>query len=99
MIITSYKDITIEDIIEWCQENGQVEWLKEKASETRPFKKYPRVKVDGKWTVDKTQEPKIVNQPISFIQIKLDFVNEFMPEIAPVKKEKKPTMYELIKNL
>jgi hypothetical protein len=30
MIITSYKDITIEDIIEWCQENGQVEWLKEK---------------------------------------------------------------------
>jgi hypothetical protein len=95
-MITSYKDLTIGDIIEWCQENGQVAWLKAKALEKRPFKKYPRIKVNGKWTVDKTQEPQVVEQPISFIQLKKDFVEEFLPDLAPEKKEKKPTMYELI---
>lgn len=95
-MITSYKDMTIEDIIEWCQENGQVKWLKEKAQEKRPFKKYPRIKVNGKWTTDKSQEPQVVEQPISFIQLKLDFVEEFLPDLAPEKKEKKPTMFELI---
>lgn len=33
---------------------------------------------------------------ITFIELKLAFVEKFMPEIAPKKKEKKPTMYELI---
>lgn len=95
-MITTYKDLKIGDIIEWCQENGQVKWLKEKAQEKREFKKYPRVKVNGKWTVDKTQEPEVVEQPISFIELKKDFAEEFLPDIAPKKKEKKPTMYELI---
>lgn len=36
---------------------------------------------------------------ISFIEIKLAFVNKFMPEIAPKAKEKKPSMYEIIANL
>lgn len=94
-----YKDLTIEDIIKWCQENNQVAWLKAKAAEKRPFKKYPRVKVDGVWTTDKTQEPKVEQRPISFIQLKIDFVEEFMPEIAPKKKPKQKTMYELIAEL
>jgi hypothetical protein len=97
--ITDYQSITIEDIIEWCKENNQVEWLKAKAAEKRPFKKYPRVKVDGKWKADKEQEPTIEERSISFIQIKMDFVNEFMPEIAPKKKEDKVSMYDLIKAL
>ena len=33
---------------------------------------------------------------ITFIELKLAFVNKFMPEIAPKKKEKKPSMYEII---
>jgi hypothetical protein len=91
-----YQTMTIEDIIKWCQENGQVKWLKAKAAEKRKFKKYPRVKVEGKWKADKTQEPVIEERSISFIQLKMDFVEEFMPEIAPKKKEDKVSMYELI---
>ena len=30
----NYKDMKIEDIIAWCQENNQVEWLKQAASKT-----------------------------------------------------------------
>ena len=36
---------------------------------------------------------------ITFIEIKLAFVDKFMPEIAPARKPKKPSMYELIANL
>jgi hypothetical protein len=98
MSITNYKDMKVEDIINWCVANNQVPWLQAKALETRPYKVYPKVKVDGKMKADKTQEPVIEQRPISFIQLKLDFVNEFFPELAPVK-EKKQTMYDLIKNL
>ena len=36
---------------------------------------------------------------ISFIELKLEFVRKFMPELAPKAKEKKPSMYELINSL
>lgn len=36
---------------------------------------------------------------ISFIEIRNAFVREFMPEIAPSAKPKKPSMYERIANL
>jgi hypothetical protein len=36
---------------------------------------------------------------ITFIEIKLAFAKQFMPEILPKAKEKKPTMYELIQAL
>lgn len=94
-----YKNMTIDDIIEWCQENGQVEWLKRKAAEKKPCKVYPRKVVDGKSVADKSQEPKIEKRPISFIQLKIDFVDKFMPEIAPEKKAKAPSFHDKIKNL
>ena len=94
-----YQTLTIQDIIDWCVKNNQVAWLKAKAAEEREFKKYPRVKVDGKWKTDKTQEPTIEKRPISFIQLKIDFVEKFMPEIAPKKQANKVTMYDLIKAL
>lgn len=94
-----YKNMGIDDIIEWCQENNQVEWLKKKANEKRACKVYPRIKVDGKSVADKNAEPKIEKRPISFIQLKIDFVDKFMPEIAPEKKAKEPTFYDKIKNL
>ena len=75
----NYKDMRIEDIIEWCKANKEVDWLKDTASKT--FVK------DGK------------ERRISFIELKLEFVKKFMPEIAPKAQAKKPTMYELIAKL
>lgn len=94
-----YKSITLDFIIEWCQANNQVDWLKATAEKKTPCKVYPRVKKDGKSVADKSQEPKEVMRPISFIQIKTEFVNTFMPEIAPKKKDAKPSMYDRIKAL
>lgn len=98
-----YEDITIEHIIDYCKENDKVTWLKNKAAEKVDYKVYPRVKKvneNGKTVsvADKTQEPTIKKEKISFIQIKKAFCEEFMPEKLPDKK-KKPTMYELIENL
>ena len=94
-----YKNMTIDDIIEWCQENGQTDWLKKKAAEKKPCKVYPRKVVEGKSVADKSAEPKIEKRPISFIQLKIDFVDKFMPEIAPEKKAKTPSFHDRIKNL
>jgi hypothetical protein len=94
-----YKNMTIDDIIDWCVANGETEWLKRKANEKKACKVYPRKKVDGKSVADKTAEPKVEKRPISFIQLKIDFVDKFMPEIAPEKKSKEPTFYDKIKNL
>lgn len=91
-----YMKMTIEDVIAWCQANGQVAWLKAKAQETREFKVYPKVKnEEGKMVVDKSQPYQIEMRPISFIQLKKDFVEQFMPEIAP-KATKKETMFDKI---
>lgn len=100
----TYQDMKIEDIIAWCKANNQVDWLKAEAAKTVPCKVYPRKKIitpEGKKisVADKDQAPKIENRPITFIQIKMDFVEKFMPELAPKKKEAKLTMYDLIKAL
>ena len=76
----NYKDMKIEDIIDWCKANSQVEWLKETASKTFSTE-------DGK------------ERRISFIELKLEFVKKFMPDIAPKSKPKKPSMYDLIAKL
>lgn len=94
----TYKSMTIEDIIAWCKQHDQVEWLKAECKKKTPYKVYPRVKVEGKSVVDKTAEPKIEMRPISFIQIKSDFVEQFMPELKP-KKVKKTTLYERVEAL
>ena len=90
-----YAKITIDDIIDYCKANGQVAWLKEVASRKVEYKVYPKVEKDGKMVSDKKATPSIEMRPISFIQIKLEFVNKFMPEIAP-KAEKKTSMYDKI---
>ena len=93
-----YKSMQITDIINWCVANNQTAWLKAKAAEKVPCKVYPKVMVNGKKVTDKTATPNTEMRPITFIQIKNDFVNKFMPELAP-KKVAKPTMYELIAQL
>ena len=91
-----YKSMKIEDIIAWCKANNQVDWLKAEATKKVPCKVYPKVVVDGKKVVDKKAEPTVEMRPITFIQIKNDFVNMFMPEIAPKKAPKAATMYDKI---
>lgn len=91
------KNIDINDIIKYCQEHNEVAWLKEIAATKVPYKVYPRIKVEGKWTTDKTAEPKVVMRPISFIQIKTAFLEKF--GLAAPKKAKEPTMYDIIKSL
>lgn len=93
-----YRDLKIEDIIEWCVEHKEVKWLKEKAKEQQEFEVYPKVEKDGKMVADKTQQPTKEMRPISFVQLKKDFAEKFMPEIAPSKKKKK-TMFDLIAEL
>lgn len=44
---------------------------------------------------DKTQEPKVEKKLITFVQLKMQFVERFMPDIMP-KAEKKETMYDII---
>lgn len=95
-----YKTLTIEEIIDWCKEHGEVAWLKETAAKKTMQKKYPKVKgEDGKYHADKKATPVIEEKPITFIQIKIAFCEKFMPEIMPEKKEKKVSMYDLIASL
>ena len=101
------KDVKIEDIIAWCQENGQVAWLKACAAEMVEQKVYPTVTYfdkDGKERTkqDKKAEPigtEMVKKP--YVSIKFEWVQKFFPELVAKKekKAKKPTMWEVIANL
>lgn len=94
-----YKNIDIHYIINYCKEQGPdaVAWLKKTAAKQVPYKVYPRTKVDGKSVADKSQEPRIEMRPISFVQIKTEFLEHF--KLAAPAKAKEPTMYDLIANL
>lgn len=99
-----YQTMSIEEIIEWCKDNGEVAWLKKEAAKKVECKVYPRKTVineKGKKVskADKSQTPKIEKRPISFIQLKNNFVDKFMPEIRPVAQAAEPTMYDKIKAL
>lgn len=90
----NYKDMKIEDIIDWCKENGQdkVDWLKEFVATPIPSKdkkKNPILNEDG---------TPVTHTP-TFIEIKLAFCDKYMKEIAPKRKPKKPSMYDLIAKL
>ena len=97
----NYKTMTIEDIIKYCVDNDQVEWLKTAAAKEIEIKVYPKktyIDKNGKERTkgDKTQEPIGTKKTkISFVELKNAFCEEFMPEIAP-KKEKKASMYDII---
>lgn len=98
----AYKDWKIEDIIAWCKENNQVEWLKATAATTTKhpiYPKKPNVSKTGKKTMvmDKSAEPIGYEEaPISFVELKSKFISTF---IETEKKPKKLSMYDLIANL
>lgn len=48
---------------------------------------------------DKSKEPVVKKDKISFVQIKKDFCAEFMPELLPKAKDKEPNMYDFIASL
>lgn len=112
----TYKDMDINDIIEYCKAHGEIEWLKETAAKEVPCKKYPRKTVPvldengnqvytakgkpkTKAIADKSAKPTMEMRPITFIQIKNEFCEKFMPELMPKAKAKAPTMYDIIKAL
>ena len=103
MTTKGFLDWDLADIIEYCKKNNEVEWLKATAKKQVPTKIYPRIKVektkaDGttyKTTeADKSQKPKVEMRPISFVQLKTEFLEKF--NLMPAKKAKQPTMYDII---
>ena len=100
--IKGYMDWELEDIIKWCQENNQVAWLKAEAAKKVERKVYPKVESlskNGKksWKQDKSQEPTIELVPISFVELKSAFLENF--KLKEPAKAKKPNMYDIIANL
>ena len=108
----SFLDINIDDIINWCKENNQLDWLLTESQKTYTVKRYTkRVKklnADGTealnkvgnpiWIADKSSKQKEEKQVITFVQLKYNFCEKFMPEKLPkTKKEKEPTMFDKIK--
>ena len=112
--MADYKNCTIKDIMAWCKENGQIEWLKAKAAEEVEYKVYPKKKapkIDKKtgeqarnakgelvWTTvaDKSKEPSVELRPISFVQLKTDWIAAFG---LGEPKAKKKTMFDMIAEL
>ena len=95
------KNWKIDDIIEWCKENNQVEWLKQESQKKVERKVYPKVESVSKggkksWKQDKTKPYTVELAPISFMELKANFLAKFL-DITP--KAKKPTMYEKIASL
>ena len=76
-----YKKLTFNDIVEWCKANNQVEWLKREVETI---------------VVDEDKDGNEFERDITFIEIKRDFAEKFMPEIAPKRKPKKPSMKDIV---
>lgn len=85
------NDINLPFIQNYCINNNQKAWYNEQIKKSYPAKVHPKG-ADGK--IDKSQ-PKIVEiRRISFIQLKINFIEAFFPELKPKKKEKKASMYD-----
>ncbi len=96
--IKNYKDWELPDIIEWCQANGKVDWLKAEAAKKVERKVYPKVESVSKsgkksWKQDKTQPYTVELVPISFVELKSNFISTF---IDTEPKPKKQSMYDII---
>lgn len=98
-----YKKMSQDDIINWCAEHDQLEWLSAKLNEKVKAVYYSkRIRV---WNEEKKKyvfeadknSPKVEKEiDISFIQVKNAFCEKFMPELLPEKKEKVPSMRDKV---
>ena len=104
MAKTNYKDWEMPDIIEWCKENNQVEWLKKTVATKVKKPIYPKIEhttKTGKKTMvyDKKAKPIGYQEVrISFVEIKSAFIDKFFPE-QKAQKEEKVTFYDIVANL
>ena len=86
-----FKNWKIEDMVNWCATNNQLDWLEATLALTIEHKTYPKVPFvnkNGK-TVQKddtTKEPVVSIDPISFPEVRGKFKEKFF---ATEKKEKK----------
>lgn len=98
-----YADWQIEEIIAYCQEHNEVEWLKATASKQIERPIYPKVESvskTGKKTMrmDKTAKPIGTKMDkISFVELKSEFIEHF--KLGEEKEPAKPSFYEIIANL
>lgn len=98
----SFKDWNLKDIIAYCKEHNETEWLKATAKKKVAVKVYPRIQVvkvkeDGTEylasVADKSVKPKTEMRRISFVQLKTEFLEKF--DLLP-KTVKEPDMYDII---
>lgn len=92
-----FDAIKLDDIIAYCQENKQVKWLKELTAEKVPeWQKNDKgehlLDDDGKKVPVLDEEGNQVMRDKTFIEIKIAFVDKFMPDVAPLRKPKKTTL-------
>ena len=107
-----FMDWEFTDIYNYCKEHNELAWLKQAGSKMVNVEVYPRYKapkLDKKTgepirndkgeivyvsKADKSKAPKIEQRRISFVQIKTEFLEKF--GLTPAKKEKAPTMYDIL---
>lgn len=93
-----YKKLNYEQIMDYCEEHGELDWLEsivaqEVAVEVYPYITYTDKNGKQRRKYDKSQEPKIEMRPISFLLVKEAFIAKFIPEAKPAP-EKTMTMKE-----
>ena len=111
-IAKPFTKIDIDDIIAWCTENDKMDWLIEESAKTvtveRHIGRVKKLEADGSpalnkagnpiWIADKASPKKQFKQPITFVELKYNFCEKFMPDKLPkATKEKAPTMLDKIK--
>jgi hypothetical protein len=108
----NYEKMDINDIMDWCEENNQLEWLEnllsKKVKVKRHTERVPKLDKDGNialnkkgypiYIVDKKSPVEVVEQNISFMEVKKAFIEKFeLEHIKPAKKDKAPTMLDKLK--
>lgn len=101
-----YKELSMEKIFEFCSKNKEAAaWIKEFSQKDIVRKIYPKKEhttKKGNTTerYDKSQKPigEEIGKP-SYVEIKLEFVKKFMPELTPEKKAPKKTMADYLAEL
>lgn len=83
----TYRGLTFDDVVEWCKENNQIDWLKAECERLIP--------VEG---TTKKGKPKKARK-ISLLEVMKDFVETFRKDLIPEEKPKKDTFRDLVKNL
>lgn len=104
----SYKDATTTDILDWCEENGHLDYLLELVNTKAKKKRYPKIdKLDANGNpilgedgkpikVDDKEHPYEVLAPYTNLEIKKLFFTKFFGNELP-KEKKKPTFADLVR--